>query len=165
MALTSIQDADVAPSNAPEQAAPGDARLSLAPEIARSAAISGGWWPRSRDAGAELPGLIAQLSSRVGRIRRVALQVDAFDNIPHQLAADGHKVHVAWFRHMNPNTAILTMAGRDDLILLVIPPEADPAAAAEALRLAASGRRGQQPESVLAASVAACSGDGLSLNH
>lgn len=155
MALASIQDLKSEPSSNSDQAAPDRARLSLDPATVRSAGISGGWWPRSRDALTELPGLIAELNKLIGRVRRIALQVDAFDNIPHRLFADGRKVHVAWFRHMNPQTAILTMADQDDLILLVIPPEASPAAAAEALRLAASGRRAQQPESILAAGIAA----------
>jgi len=30
-------------------------------------------------------------------------------------------MHVAWFPYMNPHTVILTMAGRDDLILLFVP--------------------------------------------
>jgi hypothetical protein len=64
--------------------------------------INGGWWPQSRDAGAELPALIAELNTRAGRVSRVALQADAFGNIPHQLTAGGHKVRVAWFRYMNP---------------------------------------------------------------
>jgi hypothetical protein len=131
--------------------APGRARLSLDPAIVRRAGIHGGWWPRSRDAAAELPGLIAELSTRAGRVSRVALQADAFCNIPHKLTVGGRKVPVAWFRYMNRHTAIVTMAGRDDLVLLVIPPRASAEAAVEALRLAASGRRAGSPESVLAA--------------
>jgi hypothetical protein len=55
-------------------------------------------------------------------VSRVALQAGAFDNIPHKLTVGGRKVHVAWFRYMNANTVILTMANRDDLVLLVVPP-------------------------------------------
>ncbi len=66
----------------------------------------------------------------------MALQLDAFHNIPHKLTAGGREVHVAWFRYMNMNTVLLTMAGRDDLVLLVVPPMAPPAAAARALRAA-----------------------------
>jgi hypothetical protein len=133
------------------QAAPDGARLSLGPAKARRAGINGGWWPRSRDAGAELPGLIAGLSTRAGRVNRVALQVGAFGNIPRQLTVGGRKVRVAWFRYMNMHTVSLTMADRDDLTLLVIPPQASPVTAAEALRLAASGRHTGPPEAILAA--------------
>jgi Family of unknown function (DUF5994) len=138
MALTSTQVMEVTPSSTPDQT-PDRARLSLGPATIRQAGVHGGWWPRSRDAAAELPGLLAELSTRAGRVRRVALQVGAFDNIPHQLAVGGCRVRVGWFTYMNPHTALLTMADQDDLILLVVPPEASPVAAAEALRLAALG--------------------------
>jgi Family of unknown function (DUF5994) len=139
--------------------APSRARLSLDPATMRQAGIHGGWWPRSRDAAAELPGLIAELSTRAGRISRVGLQADAFSNIPHKLTVGARKVPVAWFRYMNKHTAILTMAGRDDLVLLVIPPRASPEAAAEALRLAASGRSAGPPEAILAAAGIAAGSD------
>jgi Family of unknown function (DUF5994) len=131
--------------------APDRARLSLDPATVRQAGIHGGWWPRSRDAAVELPGLIAELSTRAGRVSRVGLQADAFGNIPHKLTVSRRKVPVGWFRYMNKHTVILTMAGRDDLVLLVIPPRASPEAAAEALGLAASGRRAGPPEAILAA--------------
>jgi Family of unknown function (DUF5994) len=134
----------------PARASQG-ARLSLDRASGRQAGIHGGWWPRSGDATAELPGLIAELSARAGRVSRVALQADAFANIPKKVDVGGRRVPVAWFRYMNKHTAIMTMADRDHLVLLVIPPLASPAAAAEALRLAASSRRAGTPEAVLAA--------------
>jgi hypothetical protein len=84
-------------------------------------------------------------------VSRVALQVGAFDNIPHQLTVGGRKVRVAWFRYMNANTVILTMADRDDLVLLVVPPLAPPAAAAQALRAVASGPGAGPADAILAA--------------
>jgi Family of unknown function (DUF5994) len=135
---------------APDQTSRGAARLSLSPALRRGAGIYGAWWPRSRDAAAELPGLIAEVGRRAGRVSRVAVQADAFSNIPHQLTADGRKVRIAWFRSMNPHTVILTMAGNDDLILLVVPQQASPAAAAAALGLAADHSAGP-PEAILAA--------------
>ena len=142
-----------APTHAPPRApaSPDGARLSLVPATAPHAGLGGGWWPRSRDATAELPGLIAELSARAGRVSRVALQVRAFDNIPHRLTAGGRTVRVAWFRYMNANTIILTMADRDDLVLLVVPPQAPPAAAAQALRAVASGPGAGSADAILAA--------------
>jgi len=162
MALTSIeniQNIEPTPGGTADQGAPSEARLSLDQATTRARGISGGWWPRSRDAEAELPGLIAGLSTRAGRVSRVALQADAFGNIPHQLTVGGRKVHVAWFRHMNMHTVSLTMADRDYLTLLVIPPDTSPQAAAQALRLAASGRRAGSPEAILAAAGLAADGD------
>jgi hypothetical protein len=136
-------------ASTPDQASPDAARLSLA-RTPTGPGLGGGWWPRSRDATAELPGFLAELSARAGRVSRVALQVAAFDNIPHQLTVRGRKVHVAWFRYMNMNTVILTMADRDDLVLLVVPPLTPPAAAARALR-AASAPGGGPADAILAA--------------
>ncbi len=140
----------LAPATTAARASVSGTRLSLVPATAPQAGLSGGWWPRSRDATAELAGLIAELSARAMRVSRVAVQADAFDNIPHKLTVGGRKVHVAWFRYMNMNTVLLTMADRDDLVLLVIPPLAPPAAAARALR-AASGPGAGPADAILAA--------------
>jgi len=159
MVPTSIHDFTATAGSTPDQGALAGARLSLDHATSRDAGIHGGWWPRSRDAAAELPALLTELSARAGRASRIALQVDAFSNIPHQLTVGGRKVHVAWFRYMNPHTAILTMADRDDLILLVVPLQASPEAAAEALRLAASGRHAGGAQAILAAAGIADDGD------
>ena len=148
-------------ANTADQDSPDGTRLSLVPATVPHAGLGGGWWPRSRDATAELPGLIAELSARAGRVSRVALQVGAFDNIPHRLMAGGRKVHVAWFRYMNMNTVILTMAGRDDLVLLVVPPLASPAAAAQALLAVASGPGAGPADAILAAAGIAADSDPL----
>jgi hypothetical protein len=44
--------------------------------MAGTGAVDGGWWPRSRDPDAELPGLIAGLDSSLWPITRVALNLD-----------------------------------------------------------------------------------------
>ena len=66
---------------------------------------------------------------------------------------------VAWFRYMNKHTVIVTMADRDDLVLLVIPPPASPQAAAEPLRLATSAGCAGTPETILAAAGIAADSD------
>ena len=151
MAPVGIQDVENIPAEDPQAAAAEGQRLTLDPALPQRGGISGGWWPRSRDAGAELPAMLTELSPLAGRVSRVAVQVDAFGNIPHQLVVGGRKVHVAWFRAMDPHTISLTMAGRDRLTLLVVPPQASPASGAEALRLAADGHSSRRPEEILAA--------------
>jgi hypothetical protein len=158
MALSGTHDVKATPASAAGQITAAETRLSVGPAAWRGSGIDGGWWPRSRDAVAELPGLLAELSTRAGRVSRVALQAGAFSDIPHQLFIGSRKVHVAWFRYMNPQTAILTMADGDDLILLVVPPQASPQAAAQALRLAASGREVGSAQAILAAAGIATDG-------
>jgi hypothetical protein len=57
------------PTTAPpptQTAEPPRLRLQLDPTMAGTGAVDGGWWPRSRDPDAELPGLIAGLDSSLG---------------------------------------------------------------------------------------------------
>lgn len=150
MAPAIIHATQAVSSASAEPAAESDARLSLDPAHPGRLGISGGWWPRSRDAGAELPAMLTELSAQAGRVRRVALQLDAFSDIPHLIMINGRPVHVAWFRSMDPMTINMTMAARDNLTLLVIPPGASADNAAEALRLAAASTGAERPEEILA---------------
>ena len=159
MALAGIEDTRTTVGGALDPSVPEAARLSLEPARVKRGGIIGGWWPRSRDAARELPGLIADVNAQAGRVSRVALLVTAFSNIPHRLIVSGRKVHVAWFRYMNVHTILLTMASHDDLVLLVVPPWASAAAAAEVLRLAAAGATGGPPQALLAAAGIATDGD------
>jgi hypothetical protein len=147
----------IAPTSA-VTALPGEPRLSLDPTLSGRGAVDGGWWPRSRDAQAELPALVAVLSARLGHISRVSLPAAAFGNIPHRLSSSGRNVKVGWFNSMNPHTVNLTVAGHDDIVLLVIPPQSSPAAAAAALTTAALGRGAAQPAAILAAAGIAAGG-------
>jgi len=54
-------------------------RLLLAPVRAGRAVLDGGWWPRSWDPVAELPGLILALDGRFGPIRQVLLNSGAWN--------------------------------------------------------------------------------------
>jgi hypothetical protein len=159
MALAGIEDTRTTVGNGLDPSVPDAARLSLEPAGVQRGGIVGGWWPRSRDAERELPGLIAEVNVQAGRVSRVALPVAAFSNIPHKLTVSGRKVHVAWFRYMNVHTVLLTMASHDDLVLLVVPPWASPSAAAEVLRLAAAEAPGGRPEAILEAAGIATDGD------
>ena len=120
MAPVGIQDIKTtppAPSPAPaELAVAGEVRLSLDPALAERRGINGAWWPYSRDAAAELPAMLGELSARAGRVSRVAVQVDAFSNIPHRLIAGGHTIHVAWFRSMNTDTLDRKISGSNGFI-------------------------------------------------
>src|SRR5690349_11482946 len=100
-----------AAAGAPAAALPS-ARISFDPALIRHGAVDGGWWPRSRNALTELPGLIAALDARPGvRVQRLAVHRDEWDDIPHQLTADNHFVRVDWFTTIPRRTVSVTTAG------------------------------------------------------
>jgi hypothetical protein len=131
--------------------APSGLRLQLDPAMAGTGAVDGGWWPRSRDPDAELPGLIAGLDASLGPITRVALNLDAWDTAPRRVAVNGRRVRVGWFRQLDPDTIGVTRAGQDRVALLVIPPQATTAAAGSAMATAADGSNSAGPTDILAA--------------
>jgi hypothetical protein len=131
--------------------APPGLRLQLDPTVSGTGAVDGGWWPRSWDPDAELPGLIAGLDASLGPITRVALNLDAWDSAPRRVAVDGRRVRVGWFRHMDAHTIGVTRALQDRVALLVIPPEATTAAAGIAMALAADATNSAGPADILAA--------------
>jgi hypothetical protein len=112
---------------------------------------TGGWWPRSRDLDAELPGLVAGLDSSLGPITRVALNLDAWDTAPRRVAVEGRRVRVGWFRHMDAHTIGVTRAAQDRVVLLVVPPEATSAAAGIAMAMAADAADSAGAADILAA--------------
>jgi Family of unknown function (DUF5994) len=117
-------------------------RVSFGPALSRRGAVDGGWWPRSRNALTELPGLIAVLDARPGvRVQRVAVHRDEWDNIPRQLTGGrGHRVRVDWFTTISPHTVSVTTAGsREPIALLVVPPSTPAEAAWGAMDTAATG--------------------------
>jgi hypothetical protein len=141
------------PTTAPptRPTAPLGLRLQLDPTMAGRGAVDGGWWPRSRDPDAELPGLIAGLESTLGPVTRVALNLDAWDTAPRHVAVDGRRVRVGWFRHMDAHTIGLTRAFQDRVALLVVPPQATTAAAEIAMAMAADAATSAGPADILAA--------------
>jgi hypothetical protein len=131
--------------------ASGGLRLQLDPTMAGTGVVDGGWWPRSRDPAAELPGLIAGLDSSLGPISRVALNLDAWDSAPRRVAVAGRRVRVGWFRQMDPDTIGVTRAFQDRVALLVVPPQATAATAGTAMAMAADAANRAGPADMLAA--------------
>jgi hypothetical protein len=106
-------------------------RLSLNAVLDRRASVDGAWWPYSRDAAAELPGLITAVDQRIGRATlRVSVYADAWDDIPRRIPARGRQVRIGSFRSGDPHVITLILAGAEPIRLLVIP--ADTAGPAEA---------------------------------
>ncbi|MGN9847419.1 DUF5994 family protein [Nonomuraea sp. H19] len=125
-------------------------RLSLNPLLDRSGTVDGAWWPRTRDAAAELPALISAVDRRLGRaVLRVALYRDAWDHIPRRIPARGRQVRVSWFRSSDPHLITLSIAGTAPITLLVVAPDTANGPATAALTHAAVGTIGVRPGDIL----------------
>jgi len=137
----------------PPPSAPGrmPSRLSFDSALSRRGAVDGGWWPQSRDATAELPGLIAALDSRPGvHVRRVSVHVDDWEDIPRRVPAGGsHVIRVDWFTTIPRHTISVTADAHDMINLLVIPSGTAAAPAQAAMDAAMTGRG--DPAAMLAA--------------
>jgi hypothetical protein len=130
---------------------PSEPRLSLAPARGDEAVLDGGWWPRSWDPVAELPGLVLALTERYGPIRNVMLNRAAWDSRFRRLAVGAGAVRVGWFTTLAPTLLIATTDGGDQIELLVVPPSASPAAAERAMAMAADPTNILRASDILAA--------------
>jgi hypothetical protein len=124
----------------PATANDGAPRLHMKPESsATTGFVDGGWWPRSRDLSAEVPALLAALSSRLGRVERVSYHLQDWDPAARKIAVDGAIVRLGGFRSQRADTVdVIAATGR--VTLLVVPPDATPGTADRALTTA--GNRG-----------------------
>jgi hypothetical protein len=114
-------------------------RLRLKPKAAATGFVDGGWWPRSRDLAVELPGLLAVLAVRLGRIERVSYHLGDWDPPPARLRIEGGVVRLGGYRAQHADT-VDVLAARQRVTLLVVPPQTSSQSAHEALMSA--GRRG-----------------------
>ncbi|WP_250564518.1 DUF5994 family protein [Sphaerisporangium fuscum] len=125
-------------------------RLSLHPVLDRRAVVDGAWWPYSRDAAAELPGLIAAVDQRLGRTTlRIGLYRDAWRHIPRRIAARGRQVRVGWFRYTDPHVITLIFAAGEPVVLLIIPPGTAVGAAEATLKLTVQDTTGVTADDIL----------------
>ncbi|WP_228978156.1 DUF5994 family protein [Streptomyces sp. DH12] len=111
---------------------PGTVLLRPKTTHAREGILDGAWWPRSRDVGAELPGLVSALVGHLGPVERVGLDADAWEELPTRLVVDDHVVHIDSFP-VADDTVLVTRGPRDHFSLLVVPPHATPEAARAAM--------------------------------
>jgi Family of unknown function (DUF5994) len=131
-------------------------RLRLQPDRSGRGPLDGGWWPRSADPAAELPGLILALDKSHDRVARVMLGTADWDaSRPSRVGvggpAGGRVVRVGWFASMPAGllTAIFASGQRTDLV--TIPPHAGERAALAAMEQAAAAGNLEQAPAFLAA--------------
>ncbi|WP_371522084.1 DUF5994 family protein [Kitasatospora sp. NBC_01300] len=106
-----------------QAAKPGTVLLRLETTQSREGALDGAWWPRSRNIGAELPGLVVALTEHLGPVASVGLDADAWDEVPARIVVDGRSVRIDRYP-VGDDTVIVTRGDRDHFSLLVVPPQA-----------------------------------------
>jgi len=114
-------------------------RLRLKPKAPTTGWVDGGWWPRSRDLAAELPGLLPVLAVRMGRIERVSYHLGEWGPPLRKISCGGGVVRLEGYRSQHADTVDVLAPGQR-LTLLVVAPEAS-AQTAHAVLMAA-GHRG-----------------------
>jgi len=127
------------PSRAGASDSTGDDRIVLRPPGGTGAFVDGGWWPRSLDLIAELPALLtAGEAAGYGEIRRVNFALTAWDGQPPRRSTMLNRVvKLGGFRSQSPaEITLVESSGWKRFTLVVVPPDADPAAARRALAMA-----------------------------
>lgn len=130
---------------------PSTPRVRLVPARASRAVLDGGWWPRSADPAAELPGLVIELNQRYGPIRQLMLNRRSWDAWPRRLTVGARVIRIGWFASIDPALAIATTERGDQLDLLVVPPDVAEAAARQAMERAADPTGTTRAPAILAA--------------
>jgi hypothetical protein len=140
-------------------------RLCLRPVQASATLLDGGWWPRSADPAAELPGLVTALDERHGRITRVLLGPADWDTSrPRRLnvvdPAGSRVIRLGWFASMPADLLTAISANDERTDLVTIPPATSEEAAAAAGRQATlTGNREHAPAILAALTAAAATAD------
>lgn len=124
------------PPTADNTATPTPLRLQLDPNRPAEPYLDGAWWPRSPELSAELPALLAALSSDLGSIALVGYHREAWNAAPGNLDLDGHSVHLQGFVSPNPPTLVVIADTGRRVTLRVVPPVTDEASASQAMAAA-----------------------------
>jgi hypothetical protein len=141
----------IAPTTTAPAAPPSTPRLMLEPAGSTRVLLDGGWWPRSTDPAAELPGLILALDEVRGRISRLILSIGGWDPRPRRLTVAGRLLRLGYFTSQ-PTALLIAICdngGRVDL--LVVPPHTARPTAEAAMALAATASNRVHAQHLLAA--------------
>jgi hypothetical protein len=107
-------------SNAAATTAPSTPRLWLEPAGSRRPQLDGGWWPRSKDLVAELPGLVLAIDTLRGPVTRLLLSASGWDRLPQRLQVADRVVRLGYFSSQSASllTALCEDGNRVDLLIL-----------------------------------------------
>jgi hypothetical protein len=130
---------------------PSTPRLVLTPTRAPRAILDGGWWPRSWDPLAELPGLVLALSDRYGPIRHMMINSNTWNGHIRRLVVGAEVIGIGWFLSQSSALLIATTDAGDQLDIFVVAPQTSPEAADLAMTAAADPAGARRAPEILAA--------------
>ncbi len=139
---------------------PSPPRLRLETTDARHTLLDGGWWPRSTDPVAELPGLVLAIDNIRGPVTRLALSAAGWAEHPRRLTVTDRVLRAGYFTSQSP-FLLTALCGRNGnrVDLLVVPPDTPVEVAAAAMALAASTTNRLQAQDILAIAATALDAD------
>jgi hypothetical protein len=118
--------------------APSTPRLRMESTGSRRGLLDGGWWPRSTDPVAELPGLVLAIDHLRGPVRRLVLSAEGWDSHPRRLGVARRVLRLGYFASQ-PTTLLTAICDNDDRVdLLVVAPDTPRRIADAAMRIAAA---------------------------
>src|SRR5690242_19450653 len=117
---------------------PSIPRLRMEPTGSRRTLLDGGWWPRSTDPVAELPGLILAIDGLHGPVIHLVLAADGWDTHPRRLGMDGRVLRLGYFASQSASLLTALCANGDRVDLLVVAPGTAEETAQAAMDLAAT---------------------------
>jgi uncharacterized protein DUF5994 len=121
--------------------------------------LDGGWWPRSTDPVAELPGLALRIDRVRGPVLRLLLSAAGWSTHPRRLGLNDRVLRLGYFTSQSTLLLIAVCGYNGERVdLLVVPPDTGAEVAAAAMALAASNSNCLRAEDILGA-VAALAGD------
>ncbi len=117
--------------------APSTPRLRMEPTASHGIVLDGGWWPRSTDPVAELPGLILALDKLRGPVTRLLLSAEGWDSHPRRLNVAGRVLRIGYFASQ-PTSLLTALYHNNRVDLLIVPHDTARRTADAAMALAAT---------------------------
>ena len=113
-------------------------RLRMEPTGSRRPLLDGGWWPRSTDPLAELPGLVLAIETLRGPVTRLLLSASGWDRLPQRLQVADRVVQLSYFSSQPASLLTALCESGDRVDLLLVAPDTGPGTAQTAIGTAAT---------------------------
>jgi hypothetical protein len=111
--------------------------------------LDGGWWPQSRDLTVELADLVDHFPAASGRIVRVLFSAPDWDDAPKRVPTGRGYVKTGFDTDDDTHVVVLSTSDRQELCLLVVPPEFSRSKGEQALAAAVTPRYASSPTALL----------------